>query len=102
MPHGDIRRAREENLRLGAAMAEVEGTYSALLRANGLDGHQRLRDDLASASRRLAELAALPPNQRPPTPVARRSRWQRRRLLAERGAAWIVARFGQDKQGKAH
>lgn len=33
MSRGDIRRVREANLRLGAALAEVEGRYAALLRA---------------------------------------------------------------------
>ncbi|MBV9023467.1 MAG: hypothetical protein JO362_06670 [Streptomycetaceae bacterium] len=98
MPHGDTWRVRETNLRLGAAIAEVEGLYSALLRANSPERHVQLRADLACAARRVAALAILPAGQRPPAPVARNSRWRRRRRLAARGAAWIAARYGQETQ----
>ncbi len=96
MPRGDMQRVRDANLRLGAAVAEIEGLYSALLRAGSAERHQRLQADLARAARRLAALAAVPPQTRPLPPAPRRSRWGRRRALAERGAAWITARFGED------
>jgi hypothetical protein len=97
MPQGDMRSVRETNLRLGALLAEVEGVYSALLRTNSHQRHQWLCEDLARAARRLADLAAPPPDQRLSRPAVRRSRWQRRRVLAEHGAAWIVTRYGREK-----
>ncbi|MBX7547913.1 hypothetical protein K1Y78_07730 [Streptomyces sp. tea 10] len=98
MPRGDMRRVRDANLRLGAAVAEVEGLYSALLRAGTSERRRGLQADLARAAGRLAALAATPA-ERPSLPVARRrSRWGRRRAMAERGAAWIAARFGQTRR----
>ncbi|WP_416985386.1 hypothetical protein [Streptomyces sp. T028] len=94
MPREDIRRVREANLRLGAALAEVEGLYAAMLRAGSPARRRRLRTELSRAAGRLAELAAPPPDPRPRT-VVRRSRWGRRRALAERGAARIIARYGR-------
>jgi plasmid stabilization system protein ParE len=96
MPHGDTRRVRETNLRLGAAVAEIEGLYSALLRTSDPERRWRLRADLARAARRLAALALLPPGQRPPESITRGSRWRRRRKLAARGAEWIMNRYGRD------
>ena len=96
MPRGDYRRVREANLRLGAAVAEVEGLYSALLRASSSERRRRLQTELARAAGRLADLAASPPHARSSSVGVRRSRWGRRRALAERGAAWITARFGQN------
>ncbi|MHC3467437.1 hypothetical protein ACYF6T_01870 [Streptomyces sp. 7R007] len=96
MPGGDMRRVREANLRLGAALAEVEGLYTALLKAGSTAQRRRAQAQLARAAARLAELAAAPPAVRPPARVARRSRWERRRVLAERGAAWIIARSRRD------
>ncbi|GAA3794141.1 hypothetical protein ACFQ0G_02365 [Streptomyces chiangmaiensis] len=82
---------------LGAAITEIEGLYSALLRADSPERRRRLRADLTSAARRLASLAALPCDQSPRTPVAHGSRRQQRRRLAEGGAAWITAHYGQAK-----
>ncbi|MGW5651347.1 hypothetical protein [Streptomyces humi] len=96
MPHRDIRRVRETNLRLGAALAEVEGLYTALVRTDSPGRRRRLMTDLARAADRLAGLAAAPPGPRPPNSGARRSRWARRRVLAERGAEWIAARYRRD------
>lgn len=96
MPHGDVQR-RGTNLRLGAAVAEIEGLYAALLRTTSPGRHRRLRAELARAAERLAELAAVPGQGRGASPVTpRRSRLQRRKALAERGAAWIIARYGSD------
>lgn len=96
MPRGEYRRVREANLRLGAAVAEVEGLYSALLRASSSERRRRLQAELARSAGRLADLATSPPQARSSSVGVRRSRWGRRRALAERGAAWITARFGQD------
>ena len=86
-----MRREREENLRLAAAVAEVEGLYSALLRAGSSD-RRRLRAELARAARRLAATAAMP--SQPRSATVRRTRRGRRRALAQRGVAWITARDG--------
>ncbi|WP_261398975.1 hypothetical protein [Streptomyces misionensis] len=86
---------REANLRLGAALAEVEGLYAALLRAGSSARRGELQDELARAAARLAAVASVP------TPVPSlgvpRSRRARRRVLAQRGAAWIIARYGRDR-----
>ncbi|MEU9347707.1 hypothetical protein AB0D74_41585 [Streptomyces sp. NPDC048278] len=87
---------REENLRLGVALAEVEGLYSALLRAGSPGKRRRLRAELARAAGRLAELATPPPGSPSMAASVPRSRWGRRRVLAERGAAWIAARYRRD------
>ncbi len=89
---GQAQRIREENLRLAAAVADIEGLYTALLRATGPAARLRLLADLAVAGRRLARIAALPGDRRH-APVLSRSRRRRRRALAARGADWIVARF---------
>lgn len=97
MPHGDIRQVRDANLRLGAALAEVEGLYAALLRA-GASGRRRM------GSRRNWHMPLIvspvwPPcrRQHDPRPLLCGARvgaaW---RVLAERGAAWIIARYGDD------
>ncbi|WEO99916.1 hypothetical protein A6P39_041100 [Streptomyces sp. FXJ1.172] len=87
---------RAANLRLGAALAEVEGLYSALLTAGGSERRRRLQAELARSAGRLAALAALPPETRSLPVAPRRSRRGRRRAMAERGAAWITAKFGRD------
>ncbi|MEU9451885.1 hypothetical protein [Streptomyces sp. NPDC048277] len=87
---------REANLRLGAALAEVEGLYTALLKAGSPRRRRRLRAELARAAGRLAELAAAAPGSESRATGARRSRWGRRRILAERGAEWIAARYRRD------
>ncbi len=96
MPQGEIRQRREVNLRIGAAVAEIEGLYAALLRTTRPRQRARLLAELARAGRRLGALAVLPPERLPPTP-AYGSRRRRRRMLAQRGAAWIMSRFaGRD------
>ncbi|MGV9565120.1 hypothetical protein [Streptomyces sp. NPDC003480] len=96
MPHGDVQR-RDANLRLGAALAEIEGLYAAMLKTTSPGRHRRLQADLAHAARRLAALAVVSvPRPGTSAVVVRRSRRERRRTLAERGAAWIVARYGRN------
>ncbi|MFF4211790.1 hypothetical protein ACFYZE_21010 [Streptomyces sp. NPDC001796] len=78
-------------------MAEIEGLYTALLRATSPRRQQRLRAELARAAERLAALAAVPGQRRgrvSPVPP-RRTRQERRRALAELGAAWINERYGR-------
>lgn len=98
MPRGDRQRVRDANLRLGAAVAEVEGLYSALLRAGSSERRRGLQAELARAAGRLAVLADRPPEVPSPQARLRRSRRGRRRVLAERGAAWIIARYGPTGQ----
>ena len=96
MPQGEIRQRREVNLRIGAAVAEIEGLYAALLRTTRPRQRARLLAELARAGRRLTALAMLPPERMPPTPASG-SRRRRRRMMAQRGAAWIMSRFpGRD------
>ncbi|MFJ9629627.1 hypothetical protein ACIQPR_25760 [Streptomyces sp. NPDC091280] len=96
MSRGDMQRVREANLRLGAALAEVEGLYTALLRAGSSRRRERLRRELARAADRLAVLAETPvPEALSARGGPRGSRRQRRRALAERGASWIIARYGR-------
>ncbi|MGW7539550.1 hypothetical protein ACWGKQ_00280 [Streptomyces sp. NPDC054770] len=95
MPGGGGRAGRDTNLRIGAALAEVEGLYSALLRAGTADSRRRLQAELARAARRLAALADAPAQAPSPATGVRRSRRGRRRALAEHGAAWIIARYGR-------
>src|SRR5690348_736759 len=92
MPRGGIQRVRAANLRPAAALAEVGGLHSALLRASSARRRRRLRAELALAAGRLAALAAEPPVTQSSVVAVRRSRRGRRRALAERGAAWIIAR----------
>ena len=96
MPGEEIRRVRDANLRLGAALAEVEGLYSALLKAGSSERRRRLQTELARAAGRLAALAAMPAESASSRVPVRRSRWGRRRALAERGTAWITARYGRN------
>lgn len=97
MPHGDAQQ-RDANLRLGAAVAEIEGLYTALLRTRSPGRHQRLRAELARAAERLAALAAVPGQRQGISPAPRRrTRRERRRALAELGAAWIIERHGRNR-----
>ncbi|MGA5133750.1 hypothetical protein ACPCTO_28510 [Streptomyces olivoreticuli] len=89
MPQGRTSSAGSSNLRIGAAVAEIEGLYAALhATANG-QRRERLLTELAQAGRRLTDLALVPQGER--VGVQPRSRWQRRRFLAARGAARIMA-----------
>jgi hypothetical protein len=75
-------------------VAEVEAPYAALLRARSPRGRARARAESSRAAQRLARLAAVPRELRPPAAAVTRSRWGRRRALAEHGARWITTRFG--------
>ncbi|NUQ96077.1 MAG: hypothetical protein HOY79_05760 [Streptomyces sp.] len=94
MSQGGMRRVRDMDLRLAAAMAEVEGLYAVLSQARSSRHREQARADLARAAARLADLAAVPLQERQATAVVTRSRWGRRRVLARRGARWVGARFG--------
>lgn len=89
-PRGDARATREGNLRVGAAVAEIEGLYTAALRARHPARQERLLAQLSEAAARLAALTAITP---PRTPPAAGSRRRRRRAMAARGARWIATRF---------
>jgi hypothetical protein len=100
MTHGDGQR-RKADLRLAAAVADIEGLYTALLRTTSPGRRRRLHAELFRAADRLAVLAAVPGRERRQERGAsrvrpRRSRRDRRKALAERGAAWIIARYGRD------
>lgn len=82
------------NLRLGAAVAEIEGLYAALRTAGGGLHRDRLLAELARAGRRLSDLALVPRAGGRSLPP--RSRWERRRSLAARGAARIIALTAED------
>ncbi|WP_158692611.1 hypothetical protein [Streptomyces roseochromogenus] len=78
-------------------MAEIEGLYTALLRTKSPGRHERLRAELTRAAEHLAALAVIPGQGQTASHVARRrSRRERRSALAERGAAWIIKRYGQN------
>ncbi|MEV6668896.1 hypothetical protein [Streptomyces sp. NPDC051162] len=89
MPHGRTPSTGSNNLRIGAAVAEIEGLYAALHATANERRRERLLGEIAQAGRRLTDLALVP--QRDRGGVQPRSRWQRRRFLAARGAARIIA-----------
>lgn len=70
-------------------MAEIEGLCAALHATADERRRERLLGELAQAGRRLTDLTLLPQRER--GGVQPRSRWQRRRFLAARGAARIIA-----------
>lgn len=86
-----MRQARAAQLRLAAVVSEIEGLYTAWLRARGPARRHRLLLELASAATRLANEAsqATAPEPRP-LPATRRNR---RALAAQRGADWLTDRF---------
>ncbi|MCC3771559.1 hypothetical protein, partial [Streptomyces sp. UNOC14_S4] len=86
---GGVSSAGSADLRVGAAVAEIEGLYAALRAAPEGPRRDRLLADLARAGWRLADLALAP--ERPRGGVPPRSRWERRRFLAARGADLIAA-----------
>ncbi|OIJ94701.1 hypothetical protein BIV25_21730 [Streptomyces sp. MUSC 14] len=99
MTHGDVQR-RKADLRLAAAVAEIEGLHTALLKTTTPGRRRPLRAELFRAAERLAVLAAVPGRERQGRGASRvrprRSRRDRRKALAERGAAWLIARHGRD------
>ncbi|GAA2682760.1 hypothetical protein GCM10009864_64450 [Streptomyces lunalinharesii] len=78
------------NLHVGAAVAEIEGLYTALRGARDEHHRERILADLAEAGRRLTARTHPAPGNR--AALRPRSRWERRRLLAARGAD-LVATF---------
>ncbi|MGV4928181.1 hypothetical protein [Streptomyces sp. BHT-5-2] len=70
-------------------MAEIEGLYTALRGARNERHRERILADLAQAGRRLSALTLTPQSAR--GGVRPRSRWERRRLLAARGADLVTA-----------
>ncbi|MEU1782884.1 MULTISPECIES: hypothetical protein [Streptomyces] len=74
-------------MRLGAVVSEIEGLYTALRTTPGGPRRDRILTDLAQAGRRLTALALDPRRDRGGVPP--RSRWERRRHLAARGAELV-------------
>ncbi|WP_236573054.1 hypothetical protein [Streptomyces sp. GS7] len=86
------------NLRVGAAVAEIEGLCAALRGARNERHRERILADLAQAGRRLTALALA--QRGTPASVRPRSRWERRRLLAARGADLVAAFATGDGRGR--
>lgn len=101
-------------LRLAAVVGEIEGLWTAWLRARGPGRRARLLAELGQAGARLAAEAArvqraqarsgpfdlpMPPALPPGLPLAAvpqpRTRRRRRLVAARRGAEWIVDRFAE-------
>lgn len=89
MPQGETPEADTPVTGIGAAVSEIVGLYAALS-VSGHDARRtRLLAELARAGRRLAGLALVCSDGG--KSARRSSRWQRRRVLAARGAAWIIS-----------
>ncbi|SEM23715.1 hypothetical protein [Streptacidiphilus jiangxiensis] len=84
-----MKQGRQAQLRLAAVIGEIEGVYTAWLRAREPARRRRLLLELAAAGTRLAAEAAGDRTGRP-LPRTRRTR---RALAAQRGADWITERF---------
>lgn len=114
MQSGESRQNGRSQLRLAAVVGEIEGLWTAWLRARGPGRRQRLLAELGQAGARLAAEAAqtqralsrsaqsvqpsgLPASRisspRVPQPRTRRSR---RLVAARRGAEWIAGRFSDE------
>ncbi|AIA07983.1 MULTISPECIES: hypothetical protein [Streptomyces] len=93
MARGRMPSIGSTNLHVGAAVAEIEGLYTALRGARDEHHRERILADLAEAGRRLT--ARTHPTQGNRGALRPRSRWERRRLLAARGAD-LVATFATD------
>lgn len=89
MPQGETPEADAPVTGIGAAVSEIVGLYAALSVSRHGAGRTRLLAELARAGRRLAGLALVCSDGE--KTVRRSSRWQRRRVLAARGAAWIIS-----------
>jgi hypothetical protein len=98
---GESRENGRSQLRLASVVGEIEGLWTAWLRARGPGRRQRLLAELGQAGARLAaEAAHAAQAQRrvpgAPTPLPRqlpRTRRNRRLVAARRGAEWITGRF---------
>jgi hypothetical protein len=87
---GDERTAaREDNLRVGGVIAEIEGLYAALLRTTRPARRARLLAQLSEAG---ARLNALSGEAAPRPPAHPRARIRQRATAAARAAAWITDR----------
>ncbi|MEU7642239.1 MULTISPECIES: hypothetical protein [unclassified Streptomyces] len=89
MARGEMSSMGSTNLHVGAAVAEIEGLYTALRGARNERHRERILADLAQAGRRLTALTH--PTQGTRGSLRPRSRWERRRLLAARGADLVAA-----------
>ena len=76
-------------LRLAAAVAEIEGLHTALLRTGDPARRRRILTQLAAAANRLADLASTAPDLIP-AQARGISRRQRRRAAIGRGAQWLL------------
>ncbi|MFD9823207.1 hypothetical protein [Streptomyces violascens] len=74
-------------------MAQIEGLYTALRLTGPGPRRERLAADLARAAQRLSAVTLASTGA--DTIVPPRSRWQRRRALAARGANWLITRTAQ-------
>ncbi|EMF01391.1 hypothetical protein J7W19_03410 [Streptomyces mobaraensis NBRC 13819 = DSM 40847] len=87
------------DLLISAAVAEIEGLYTELHGGRGERHRERVLADLARAGHRLAAAALPAQAARDADPARPRSRRERRRLLAARGAElWL--KFVMDGGGK--
>ncbi|MEY9842978.1 hypothetical protein [Streptacidiphilus sp. MAP5-3] len=105
MQSGESRENGRSQLRLAAVVGEIEGLWTAWLRARGTGRRQRLLAELGQAGARLAAEAAQAQRALPrssespvsPTSPLRlpqpRTRRNRRLVAARRGAEWIAGRF---------
>ncbi|WP_199827059.1 hypothetical protein [Streptomyces sp. WM6378] len=71
-------------------MAQIEGLYTALRLTGPGPRREQLAADLARAAQRLSAIALATAGADVIIPP--RSRWQRRRALAARGANWLITR----------
>jgi hypothetical protein len=86
-----VKQARGAQLRLAAVVSEIEGLYTAWLRARGPARRRRLLLELVSAATKLATEASRATTPQPyQLPRTRRTR---RALAAQRGADWLTERF---------
>ncbi|WP_243639735.1 hypothetical protein [Streptacidiphilus pinicola] len=91
-----MKQAREAQLRLAAVVGEIEGLYTAWLRARGPARRRRLLLELATAGTKLATESARATTPEPyQLPRTRRTR---RTLAAQRGADWLTDRFDDAEQ----
>ncbi|MGK5637207.1 hypothetical protein ACSNOK_02655 [Streptomyces sp. URMC 126] len=83
------------DLLIGAAVAEIEGLYTELLAGRGERDRDHVLADLARAGRRLASTAHASQNAPRGETRRPRSRRERRRFLAARGAdRWLTFAMG--------
>lgn len=102
MPWSDQTSTDALRLRLGSAVAEIDGLYSELAATAEPGLQRRLRNQLAQAAQRLADLAGTAAGTRtgPTASVPGRrnqlSRLRRRQAAVVRGAEWVINRYRED------